>query len=276
MKKGGGNPKQHPEKMDVQKMKFEEYKPTKLLKPFIKTYKIIESQNELVNRVLPNTSFALAFRFKGQTAYLKDNKQLFLPTTTFSGLRKSVRLINYLPDSSTIIVLFKEIGVSAFFRGPFHEIYEKSVSLDSFFSQTEVSIIEEKLSEAENNTERITIIEQFLVSNLYSVKADDLISKAIAKIHETNGSIRMKELASMLCISQDAFEKRFRKTIGSSPKQFSSIIRMNAVIKQEEKYSSFTDLALDNGYFDQAHFNKDFKLFTGQTPTQFFKSAIFW
>jgi len=257
-------------------MKLEDHLPTKLLSPFIKTYRIIESQDELVNRVLPNISVAMAFRFKGQNAYLNDNEHFFLPTITLSGLRKSVRLIKYLPNTSTIIVLFKETGASAFFREPLHEIYEQSVSLDSFFSRTEILIIEEKLSEAESNKERITIIEQFLVSKLCFNKPDDLVSEAVAKIYKTKESIKIKELANTLHISQDAFEKRFRRIVGTTPKQFSSIVRMSAVIKQTQNSSSFLDLALDSGYFDQAHFNKDFKLFTGQTPTEFYKSASFW
>jgi len=39
---------------------------------------------------------------------------------------------------------------------------------------------------------------------------------------------------------------------------------------------ALTETAFDAGYFDQPHFNKDFKLFTGQTPTDFLKSPIFW
>ncbi|NBP68757.1 MAG: AraC family transcriptional regulator, partial [Cytophagia bacterium] len=40
--------------------------------------------------------------------------------------------------------------------------------------------------------------------------------------------------------------------------------------------ASFIDMALANNYYDQSHFNKDFKRFTGQMPTDFFKSASYW
>jgi AraC-like DNA-binding protein len=104
--------------------------------------------------------------------------------------------------------------------------------------------------------------------------------------------VRIKELADGLFISQDAFEKRFRRVIGASPKQFSYIIRMRAIVHgglQEAmngglksvvnggaKRHPLTESAFDAGYFDQPHFNKDFKLFTGQTPTDFLKSPLFW
>lgn len=257
-------------------MKIAEYIPTDQLRPFIKAYKIIESQDELVNRVVPNTSFAIAFRFRGQISYINDTDKTTLPIATFSGLRKSVRLINYAPKTAALIVLFKETGVSAFFKQPLHELFEESVSLDNFFPQSEISIIEEGLAETENDQTKIAFIEQFLCSKLLCNKPDSLVSEAIAKIYSNNGMIRISELADDLYISQDAFEKRFRKITGATPKQFSSIVKMKSIIRQNPASSSFLDIALENGYYDQPHFNKDFKLFTGQTPTDFFKLTSYW
>jgi len=51
-------------------MNIDTHIPTELLSPFFKTYLIIESQDELVNRVLPDTSLAIAFRYKGQVNYI--------------------------------------------------------------------------------------------------------------------------------------------------------------------------------------------------------------
>jgi AraC-like DNA-binding protein len=258
------------------KMNIKEHIPAKSLRPFIRNYLIIESQEELVNRVLPGTSFTLAFRFKGQVNYITNNNADTLPVSVISGLRKSVRLINYLKDTSTILILFKEAGVTAFFREPLHELFEESISLDNFIARQKISIIEEQLAEAKNNNERVAIIETFLFSKLYDPNPDKLVFNAIQKIRATNGVIKMKKLAETFYISQDAFEKRFRKIVGASPKQFTSIIRMNSIISQKKPSQTLTDMAFNAGYFDQPHFNKDFKLFTGQTPTDFFKSPSFW
>jgi len=257
-------------------MKPEAHIPTGLLRPFIRTYLIIESKEELVNRVLPDTSLAIAFKIKGQVNYITSNTSNGLPSSVISGLRKSVRLINYLKDTATIIVLFKETGAAAFFKEPLHELFEESVSLNNFIRQQKILRIEEQLAETQNNHQRIAIIEQFLLSKLYDRKPDRLISAAVHKIYAAKGIIKIKELAGALYISHDAFEKRFRKVVGSSPKQFSSIVRMKSVVNQEQQTGMLTDIALNAGYFDQPHFNKEFKLFTGQTPTDFFKSPSFW
>ena len=257
-------------------MKMSAYKPAELLKPFIKTYLIIESADEIINRVLPNTSLAIAFQYKGRVNYVTDNNICKVPTSAVSGLRKSVRLINYLKDTATIIVLFNEGGMSAFFREPLHELFEESVSLDNFITQQKALIIEEQLAEAKNNDQRIAIIEQFLLSQLSYSRPDKLILSALQKIHYWKGNVKIKELANTLYISHDAFEKRFRKIIGTSPKQFSSIVRLKSIVDQKQHSQSLTKIAIDAGYFDQPHFNKDFRLFTGQTPTDFFNSPVFW
>jgi AraC-like DNA-binding protein len=257
-------------------MTIEEYIPTEQLRPYIKAYKIIESSDEIVNRVVPNTSFALAFRFKGQISYRNNSDKIILPFATLSGLRKSVRLINYAPQTSALIVLFKETGVSTFFKQPLHELFEKSIPLDNFFTHSETSIIEERLIETDSNKKRIAVIEQFLCSKLFYNKTDKVVLEAVEKIYSNNGLTRIRELADSLFISQDAFEKRFRKITGTTPKQFSFVVRLKTIIHQSGTSSSFLDMALNNGYYDQAHFNKDFKLFTGQTPKDFFKSAAYW
>jgi AraC-like DNA-binding protein len=257
-------------------MKIVDFIPTAQLKPFVRTYRIIESQDELVNRVLPNTSLAIAFRCKGNVNYIRENRYDNLPISTISGIRKSVRLINYSKYTTTIVILFKEAGAKAFFKEPLHELFEESVSLDNFIPQEKIAIIEELLAEAKTNNQKIAIIEQFLLSRLHDYKPDKLISAAVAIIQSKKGVIKIKELADALYISQDAFEKRFRKTIGSSPKQFCYVVRMKSIIDQKQHNHNLIDLAFDAGYFDQSHFNKDFKLFTGQTPSEFFKFPSFW
>lgn len=257
-------------------MQIADYIPTEQLKPYIKSYKIIESRLGTTNRVLPNTSFAISFRLKGQISYLNDNHKIPLGFATFSGLQKSARLINYDTDTSAIILIFKEAGLSAFFKQPLYELFGQSISLDNFFSASEILIVREKLFNCKNNLERIAILEGFLLSKLTHFSTDKLISTALSKIKAENGNVRIKELAKELFISQDAFEKRFRKMIGASPKQFSHIVKMNAAISKNKSVPLFLDLAFENGYYDQPHFNKDFKKFTGQTPTDFFRSASFW
>jgi len=256
-------------------MKIDAYIPKELLSPFILTYLIIESQDEAVNKVLPDTSLVLAFRYKGRLSYVADNKETSLPFATVSGLRKTMRLFNYSKDTGNILVLFKEAGAAAFFKNPLHELYDETVSLENFISQHSVSIIEKQLAEARDNTQRIVLIDKFLLSIMSGQKPDILILAALKKIHLAHGIINIKNLADSLFISQDPFEKRFRRVVGTSPKQFSSLVRMKYITGTTIQEQNLVDLAFDAGYFDQPHFNKGFKSFTGQTPKDFFNSPSF-
>lgn len=174
------------------------------------------------------------------------------------------------------IILFKETGAAAFFKEPLHELFEESVSLDNFIARETVTAIEEQLAASENNNHRVAVVEAFLLKKISNYNTDKLVLSAVQKIYSAKGALKIKELADKLYISQDAFEKRFRKTVGTSPKQFSSIVRMRSIVDQNKHNKILTDIAFDAGYFDQPHFNKDFKLFTGQTPSDFFKSPSFW
>lgn len=257
-------------------MKIEKFLPVGILKPFIKTFMIIESENGMQNRILPDTSIVMAFRYKGSISYTEHSVKNGLPVSVITGLRKSARLVNYSKEAATLLVLFNEGGAAALFNEPLHELFEKTESLDSFIRRRKLSEIEERLAEAKNNLQRISTIEGFLVSELKKNKSDLLILGAMQKIKSAAGDVRIKDLVKTLHISQDPFEKRFRRVIGISPKQFATIVRLRNLINGYSPAANLTDAAQAAGYFDQAHFIKDFKSFTGQTPRVFFKSSAYW
>lgn len=257
-------------------MKLEVHLPCTLLQPFIRSYRFVHCEEDRINRLIPTTSLTLAFKLQGTLTYVQDTEMTMLPSVTFSGLRKTVRLINYAPGTTALIVQFKELAASAFFRDPLHVLFEQSVAPDPFFRPQELALLEEQLADASENVAKIHLVEQFLITKLLPYRADRQVTAAVRKIHQANGQLSMRNLAADLCLSQDAFEKRFRKRTGATPKQFASIIKMKSIIAQHSSGKPLITLALENGYFDQAHFNKDFKQFTGQAPTQFFSMPPLW
>jgi AraC-like DNA-binding protein len=175
-----------------------------------------------------------------------------------------------------MLVLFKTAGAAAFFKHPLHELFETSVPLDNFIAPDQLTSIEEQLAEAASNQQRVIVIEQFLIKHIENYKQDQLIISALQKIRLSQGQIKIKELADAHYLSQDAFEKRFRRVVGTSPKQFSTIIKIKSIVDNKAQNGSLTQMALEAGYFDQPHFNKEFKLFTGLSPTDFFKIPQAW
>ncbi|GAB3920745.1 helix-turn-helix domain-containing protein [Larkinella terrae] len=256
-------------------MNLARYLPTDCLKPFVKEFLIVESIAETGNRVLPDTSIVLAFRFKG-TVVESGETNSNLPVSVITGLRKSSRVLNYSANSSTLLVLFREGGAAAFFREPLHELFSQSRPLDELIQPQKLEEVEDRLAGAKTNPQRIAIIEQFLISKRLRSGPEPLLAQAVMSIKIAHGKTGIKSLAESLSISQDAFEKRFRKAVGTSPKQFAELVRFRYLITAQSADRSLTDLAYEAGYFDQAHFIKDFRTFTGQAPQDFFKSALFW
>lgn len=262
--------------LPLKAMKIERYFPRDVLKPFIKTFIIIGSEDGMVSNILPDTSLVIAFRYRGSVTAMIDGQEQVLAPSVISGIRRSSRSMAYAKGTANLLVVFHEAGAAAFFKEPLHELSDRSLSLDLLMKNSEVAAIEERLADADDDPQRIRIVEKWLHSKLKIPAPDLLVQHAIQKIQVTHGTIRMKDLAGSLYISQDAFEKRFRRQAGASPKQFSSIIRIKHLIDGYSQANSLTDAALSAGYFDQAHFIKDFKTFTGKTPQDFFREVKYW
>lgn len=253
-------------------MKIKHYPPSGILQRFVKRFMIIKSNTGMQNQLLPGTSIVMAFRIRGETFFQKDGIENRLAGSAIAGLYKTPRSISYLKKSAALLVFFKEGKAGPFFKFPLHELFELHTSLDCLISRSVLDEIEEQLWHAANDKQRISIVEKFLIQQVRDTEIDRLVHQALTKIKSANGNLRIKNLLADLPISRDSFEKRFRRATGTSPKQFANIIRLRNVINTYSPDKSLTETAYAAGYFDQAHFIKDFKSFTGCTPTVFFES----
>lgn len=257
-------------------MKLERFSPSPALAPFVKEFIIIESDFGTCSTIIPDTSVVMGFRYRGKVLWQDGGGESPLPAGVITGLRKSVRVLRYEQGTSNLLVVFREGGLAAFTRIPIREWFDQSVPAESLFHRSELEMILESLSEAADHKERIVTLESFLVKKCSFQINDALIHEAVRRIQEQQGVIKIHQLAASLHISLDPFEKRFRALVGSSPKHYANIIRLRTLIDRYPAYPSLTEASLDAGYFDQAHFIRDFKRFTGQTPKAFFRNARYW
>lgn len=162
------------------------------------------------------------------------------------------------------------------FQQPINELYGLTISLANLIATPAVKELEDQLTERYDVPDMIRLIEVFLVKQLKDAKPDLLIEKAVHLIRNAVGNISMRSLADTLCIGPDAFEKRFRRMVGCTSKQFAYITRMKHFIFNKISNSKLTEPALAAGFYDHSHFNREFKQFTGLTPSEFFRSPYFW
>jgi len=250
-------------------MKFDKYLPTDKLKPYIKYYAVSENDLESEYKVFPSSGLVIGFQYKGQLATLYRHTESRLNSAGITGISDSYKIFKNSPNIGTILVYFTEIGFAHFSSNPANELFNLSLSLDEIFEKSMVSEVEEKLAIASTDKQRIKTVEQFLLKQLKNIQTDKLVVEAVKLIYQSKGTIRIKELNEKLFISQSPFEKRFRKVVGTTAKKFASIVRFHAVLDNLNEAKALTDICYENNFFDQAHFIKDFKQYTGETPENF-------
>lgn len=253
-------------------MKFDKIIPTDRLKPYVKQLVISENATENIYKVFPSTSLVIGFQYRGKLTTVNGGEQINLATAGITGISDSFKIFRNIMNTGTILVYFTEAGLAYFTSKPANELFNQSISLENIFDKNKINDTEEKLSLAKTDRQRIHIVEQFLLSQLKDIKRDKLIIEAVKLIYQSKGTIRIKELNEKLFISQSPFEKRFRKLVGTTPKKFASIVRFNCVLSDLSNIKSLTDICYEHNFFDQAHFIKDFKQYTGDSPETFKRS----
>lgn len=77
------------------------------------------------------------------------------------------------------------------------------------------------------------------------------------------------EMADIMGMNPYYFHRIFSKTIGLTPQTFINFLRVSKATKLLKNYDSLASIALECGFYDQAHFTKEFKKYHGLTPTKY-------
>lgn len=123
--------------------------------------------------------------------------------------------------------------------------------------------------------EKIEIAEEFLFEIKPEYNSNSNLAKQIClEIYDKDGMITVNELCAKFEFDRQLLNKIFKKQVNYTIKQFIIIERILSLAKFRinNPQNSLTEVALKYGYFDQAHFNYDFKRISGVTPTEFFKN----
>jgi len=250
-------------------MRFDTYLPCDALKPYVSRLVISESDSAEPYRVLPDTNIVMGFQYRGGLSYIDHGQQIALSQSGITGLRDSFRIFQNTVGTGTVLVFFREGGATPFFNVPLHELFEQSISLDNFMLRSGLLVIEERLAAAGTDAERIAVIELFLLSRLRPWVASPLVAAAIALIYQSRGVIKIRDLSVQLHTSQSPLEKKFRSIVGTTPKKFASIVRFKHLMSSHNAGHSLSDTGYEAGFYDQSHFIREFKRFTGETPESF-------
>ena len=169
--------------------------------------------------------------------------------------QKSLKFIN---------VMFKPHGLHLITGIPSNEYRGNSFVADSVFTAQEISEIKDRLLDCKGRDHRFVLMERFLVGKFKHDLADPRVDFAIKAF--SKGDWDLKSLSEEVCLSPRRFRELFTNQTGFSPSYYKKLIRFYKTSKQING-ASLTEVALSNGYYDQSHFIKDFKHFSGLTPS---------
>lgn len=173
-------------------------------------------------------------------------------------------------DSGVLLAKFHPGAASAFFHRSLHTSFGSALALEALVPASEVRRTTKAVAAAADDRARIVVFESFLLNRLRAVAHDALVTSALHAMTQEPTSTRVGVLASQLGISCDRLEKRFRSVVGASPKRFARILRLRRSVELYPSAASLTELAVASGYYDQSHFIREFRDFTGDPPSRFF------
>lgn len=259
-------------------MFYKEIPPSPPLVPFIKCFWILENSAEdggrELQKVLPDACPELIIhygdRFRIRSAgSVKQQPYAFLfgPTTRHIEIGPSGR-------TGMIAARFYPGALSAFLSFPVKEISDRYVALHTVFG-AEARALEKSLrGRSSFHEQMVDLLERFLLSKVSQQKYTPLLKQAtLGQITDQQQAVKIEALSKQLNIGRRHLERKFNDQVGMTPRLFLRIVRFQNVFRiiRNKPIKNLTDLTYRAGYFDQSHFNRDFKAFTGMSPKDYFK-----
>ncbi|MEM8524174.1 MAG: helix-turn-helix transcriptional regulator [Bacteroidota bacterium] len=257
-------------------MKGKIFEPSEDLKDFVMCYWTLDFPREdtpQINTIVPDGTMKLIFHYGNLYWHHPENGSRFLqPRCFLIGQLTRPYVVEPQGDTGTFVIRFHPNGFLPFATLPIKAMENTPVSLNTLYGK-EGDELEQNILNANSTKERISIAEQFLTARLTDAKIiDDIVKSTVNTILESKGQLSITELSQRNYIHRRQLVRKFSTTIGLSPKQLSKTIRLQATLKAllNQQKSKLTDFAYDHEYYDQSHFIKDFKEFTGLSPKEFY------
>ena len=257
-------------------MDYQTYQPTEDLSPLIKCYWTLEVPAEYSQerqRIIPDGCIEMAFilgddikRFTSETDFLLQPRSMVLGQTMEPFYIQPTGYVN------TFAIRFYPYGFANFVTVSIHELANRETPLADLFGEARANELEQKIIAATDASERMAIVEAFFMDMLHQrTTVDQLVKSTVDILLSTNGSVPINGILKEDLASRRQMERKFLKQIGISPKKLGKVIRLQTALKLllGRDNGSLTRIAYESDYYDQNHFIKDFKEFTGTTPKAF-------
>ncbi|HUE82752.1 MAG TPA: AraC family transcriptional regulator [Pyrinomonadaceae bacterium] len=257
-------------------MQYREFKPSALLSPYVECLWTLEGNNwqtpDGPERLLPDgcvelvMNFGLPFR-----EHLDQHQTATQPARFLVGQMTRPLLLSPSGPFQILGIRFQPGGTVPFFPFPIAEVTNCIVPLADIDSRLENGIVA-RVCEERQLSQKVRLTEQLLDQQLKACSTPGTsLRPAVSRILRSRGQVSIDSLAHDLGISGRQLGRRFQVEVGVGPKLLCRILRFQRIFSALERDDeTWAGLALDCGYYDQAHLIKDFQQFTGQSPSRLF------
>jgi AraC-like DNA-binding protein len=175
-----------------------------------------------------------------------------------------------------VAVRFQPAGFLHFFDGQMSDLTDRILPLEMISGRKVCNPIEQLGAESDLENQ-VKLLERYLSGLLRPHTGDPVMRIALQNILRTGGNLGIFELSKLAGISERQLRRKFLRWTGISPKIFCRIIRFRSFLRSVRNSPRCTLLhvALDCGYYDQAHFIHEFNSFCGLSPSDYLKTKIF-
>jgi AraC-like DNA-binding protein len=250
-------------------LRYVEHLPAAPLADFVECFWIVRDrpqQRREPDRVLPDGCPEWIVHLGDVFTRRVDNKWVKQPTSFLAGTLSRPWLLRPGKRVLTLGIRFKPGALAALFRLNLAGTADREVDM----ARTLGAGVN-KLIEAVRSQRTTRGIVRAAESHLLALAERGLASvpksrRAVDRIKATRGQIRIATLARSCGTSRRTLVRTFQRELGITPKQYTRIVRLNAVLSsmQAAERTRFVDVALEAGYFDQAHLSRDFRQLAGR------------
>jgi AraC-like DNA-binding protein len=235
----------------------------------------LEGNNKGVG--FPKTAMSLVFNLNDSFKLFTD--RLFTHFTDYkkywvAGLQTQPTYVESYGESKMIVIQFRTLGAYIVLNQPLRHFTNHYIDLDCLF-KNEAEETWEKLKEAKTTGEKFLITENFLYRKFLKNKipGKKLIS-SIELLFQNKENISIGEICRQHNISRKHLNFLFQEYLGVSPKMLSSLNRFQQILQtiSRSRPDRLTNVAYELDFFDQAHFNNNFKRFTGIKPNDYIRN----
>lgn len=257
-------------------MNYQTFKPHPDLASLISCYWILEVPAEAdkeKQRIVPDGCIEMAFILGDDIKrYTSGNDFIIQPRAMILGQTIEPFYIEPTGYVNTFAIRFYPYGFTNFVSVPIKDLANKETPIELLFGEKVSKELERKIIQGTDVKQRIKIIEHFLLDKLSEQSTiDKIVRSTIDALLSTNGSVSISTILKGDLSKRRQLERKFALQIGISPKQLGKVIRLQTALRMllNKKRKTLTSIAYESEYYDQAHFIKDFKEFTGTSPKTF-------